>query len=144
MLLCYSCHEIHKKWKDFKLHKTAGVQDYLQNPEKFIMVSSEQKQQEPIPVAGKVLHWELTEDHQTFSCGEESKNTLKITEEFGKMKIEKNNKACPSHIFSHSVTALDIQNQSAANYPLFMAKYDYLSILYDIVTNDFDKSIHAG
>ena len=37
--LCSSCDEIHTKWKDFKWHKTATIEEYLQSLKKFIISS---------------------------------------------------------------------------------------------------------
>ena len=44
--LCSSCDEIHTKWRDFKWHKTATIEEYLQNPNKF-MVSSMANPKQP-------------------------------------------------------------------------------------------------
>ena len=131
VLLCYDCDEIHKKWKDFKLHKTATVREYLQAPQKYIMASIEQKQEEPKQLAaGEVLYCMLTEDHKETSFDEERTSKLKITEfqqEFKKLAIEKNNEECPSHMSSHNTTSMDLQGKSAANYPLCTAQYDFSS-----------------
>ena len=136
--LCSSCDEIHTKWKDFKLHTTATIEEYLQNPNEF-MANPKQPQHihHSSRLASKIVKDNV--DHKVIASTETAQvhaskfgsttHACKLSENFGKMEL--NEKAQP-HTSSTKISlskgakpVINLSTKTKPSYPLFVAKYDY-------------------
>ena len=136
--LCCSCDEIHTKWKDFKSHKTATIEEYLQNPSKFthkFMISSKVKPKQPQMYIQSTLASEILKDSvESVDNANKLRTTIHTTdtsalpENFGKMKLNEKGQPHMSSMIDVSKRAkpvINLQIKTTPSYPLFVAKYDY-------------------
>jgi len=142
--LCHGCDEIHKKWKEFKLHKTVAVEEYLQNSKKFSLKRQELKKfstthdqyVDSSPSRNPSLQ-SKADLKAIDSCRDQAGSKKKMPQHANKQILEKM-KLSKAYKIDKSMAKFPKGNKSIqdrqlvsqkepANYPLFEAKYDYFS-----------------